>query len=263
MENQNPRVPPLWEQSLRTVLVNDPTSDPCIVLRQWVHFQGVHNILDLLSWDQEELKTIPAQQIYSLDDHGQGLYLRTNQVKQMSGLIIYMKHVFGAYNSDIDPRDDPFHSFTPDEWSEQTSTMLRTYLIQNLPDLQGPEPVPSGPISSSRPTGYSPEAIELMGFKDGIKREIAAYPSLKDERYFDGFKRSFFIVAKTMSVMRSLTPPIIQVVNLRNKSFLKPNKLLCSVSLMLTFRLTLGRPLSEDTWPTQMLNQSGKSSVNI
>ena len=65
MENQNPRVPILWEHSLTT-------SDPGIALRQWVHFQGVHNILDLLSWDQEELKAVPAQQMYSLDDHGQG-----------------------------------------------------------------------------------------------------------------------------------------------------------------------------------------------
>ena len=168
----------------------------------------------------------------------------------MCGLITYTKHVFTAYNSNIDPRDDPFHPFTPDEWSQQTSTMLRTYLIQHLPNPNGPEPVPSGPISSSRPTGYSPAAIELMGFKKGIKREIAAYPSLKDERNFDGFKR------------RSWTPTILQVVNLRNKRFLKPNKPLCSVSLMLTFKLTWGKPLSEDTWPILMLNQSGKSSVS-
>ena len=66
MENQNPRVPPLWEHSLTTLVGHDPTSDPGIALRQWVHFQGVHNILDLLSWDQEELKTIPAQQVYSM-----------------------------------------------------------------------------------------------------------------------------------------------------------------------------------------------------
>ena len=202
--------------------------------------------MELLSWDQEELKAVPAQQVYSLDDNGQGQYLRTNQIKQMCGLITYMKHVFAAYNSDIDPGDDPFHPFTPDEWSQQTSTMLRTYLIQNRPDPHGPEPVPSGPISSSRPTGYSPAAIELMGFKKGIKREIAAYPSLEDERYFNGFKRSLFIVAKTHEY----------------KSSLKPNKPLCTVSLMLTFRLTWGRPLSEDTWLTPMLNQSGKSSVN-
>ena len=74
---------------------------------------------------------------------------------------------------------------------------MRTYLILNLPDPQGPAPVPSGPISSSRPTAYSTAAIELMGFKKGIKREIAVYPSLGDERYFDGFKRSLFIVAKS------------------------------------------------------------------
>ena len=117
-----------------------------------------------------------------------------------------MKHVFGAYNSDIEPSDDPFHSSTHDEWSPQTSTMLRTYLIQHLPDPHGPEPVPSGPISSLRPTGYSPAAIELMGFKKGIKRETAAYPSLKDERYFDGFKRSLFIVAKTHEGNEVLEP---------------------------------------------------------
>ena len=197
MENQNPRVPPLWEHSLTALLGHDPTSDPGIALRKWVHFQGVHNILYLLSWDQEELKAVPAQQVYSLDDHGQGLYLRTNQIKQICGLTTYWLHVFGAYNSDIDPRDGLFHPFTPDEWSQQTSTMLRTYLSQNLPNSHGPEPVPSGPISSSRPTGYSRAAIELMSFKKGIKREIAAYPSLKDERYFDGFKRSLFIVSKT------------------------------------------------------------------
>ena len=79
-------------------------------------------------------------------------------------------------------------------------------LIQHLPNPIGPEPVISGPIPSSRPTGYSPADIELMGFKKGIKREIAAYPSLKDERYFDGFKRSLFIVAKTHECSEVLDP---------------------------------------------------------
>ena len=55
------QVPPLWEHSLTTLLHHDPTSDPGIALRQWVHFQGVHNIFDLLSWEQEELKAVPAQ----------------------------------------------------------------------------------------------------------------------------------------------------------------------------------------------------------
>ena len=125
MENKNPRLPPLWEHSLTTLLGHDHTSEPGIALRQWVqwvHFQGVHNIFDLLSWDQEEHKTTPAQQVYSLDDHGQGLYLRTNQIKQTCGLITYMKHIFGSYNSGITPQCDLVHPFTPDEWTQQTPT---------------------------------------------------------------------------------------------------------------------------------------------
>ena len=141
MEIQNPSVPILWEHSLTTLLGHDSTSDHGIALRQWVHFQGVHNILDLFRWEEEELKSVPAQQIFSLDDHGQGSYLSTNQVKQMCGLITYMKHVFRQYNSGIEVREDPFHTFTPEEWYQHTSTMLRTFLIQHPPNPIGPEPV--------------------------------------------------------------------------------------------------------------------------
>ena len=87
------------------------------------------------------------------------------QTEQVCGLITYMKHICGSYNSGIATQDDPFHPFSPDEWSQQTPTMMSTYLIQSLPDPHGPEPVLSGPISSSRPTGYSAAALELMGFK--------------------------------------------------------------------------------------------------
>ena len=133
MANQAIRVSIPWEHSLTNLLGHDSTSDPGIALRQWVHFQGVHNILDLLSWEEDELKDIPAQQVFTLDDHGQGSYLRTNQVKQICGLITYMKHVFREYNSGIEVRTDPFHPFLPEEWDQHTSTMLRTFLIQHLP----------------------------------------------------------------------------------------------------------------------------------
>ena len=83
---------------------------------------------------------------------------------------------------------------------------MRACLIQHLPDPHGPEPVPSGLISSTRPTGSSTAAVELIGFKKVIKREIAAYPSLKDERYFDGFKRSLFIVVKSHKCNEVLDP---------------------------------------------------------
>ena len=72
MENQDNRVSTQWEHSLTNLLGHDPTNEPGIALRQWVLFQGVENILDLLSWEEDELKAMPAHQVFSLDDHGQG-----------------------------------------------------------------------------------------------------------------------------------------------------------------------------------------------
>ena len=204
MQNQNIMVSTQWEHSLTNLLGYDSTTEPGIALRQWVHHQGVERHLDLLSWEEDEVKANPTQQVFSLDDHGQRSYLRTNQTKQI-WLITYMKHVFSEYMSE-GVRPDPVHIFSSEEWSQQTSTMMRTFLVQNLPTPIGPQPVTSGPISSTRPAAYSPAAIELMSFKKGIKREITAYPSLKDERYFDGFKRSLFIVAKTHECSEVLDP---------------------------------------------------------
>ena len=206
MENQIPRLSTVWEYFLTNLLGPDYPTEAGMTLRHWVHYQGVHSLLDLLSWDREEIKSDPTQTAYHQDDQGQYLHCRANQVKQLYGLITYVKHIFESYNSGPDLPDDPFHPFTPDEWAQHTPTQMRTYLIQHLPNHLGSNPVPSGPISSPRPTGYSTAAIELMGFKKGIKREIGAYPSLKNERYSDSFQRSLFIVAKTHECNDVLDP---------------------------------------------------------
>ena len=56
MENEIPRLSPVWEHSRSNLLGHDPTTEPGIALIHWVHFQGVHNLLNLHSWDQEEQK---------------------------------------------------------------------------------------------------------------------------------------------------------------------------------------------------------------
>ena len=108
-----------------------------------------------------------------------------------------MMHIFESYNSGPDLPDDPFHPFTPEKWMTHTAKQMRTYLVANISSPLGPNPVPSGPISSSRPTSYSAAALDLMGYKKGIKGAIAAQPTLKNERYFDCFSRSLFIVAES------------------------------------------------------------------
>ena len=84
MENEIPRLSTVWEHSLTNLLGHYHTTEPLMALRHWVHFQGVHSLLDFLRLDPEELKTI----------QGEYLHLRTNQAKQIYWLITYMKNKY-------------------------------------------------------------------------------------------------------------------------------------------------------------------------
>ena len=61
---------------------------------------------------------------------------------------------------------------------------------------------------------YSPTATELrytsnqilVSFRKGIKGEETAYPTLKDERYFDSLSRSLYITAKSHECEEVLHP---------------------------------------------------------
>ena len=67
------------------------------------------------------------------------------------------------------------------------------YVIYNLSDS-----TESRPISNQKQ--------KLASFKKGIRREETAYPTLKDERYFDGFSRSSYITAKSHECEQVIDP---------------------------------------------------------
>ena len=102
-----------------------------------------------------------------------------------------------------------------------------------------------------------------MGFKKGNKREIAAYPSLEDKRYFDGFKRSLFIVAKSHKCNEVLDPTYTPDSAPEKKELFEAKQTFMFSVFNANLQTDMGRSLSEDTWTPLMLSQSGKSSVSI
>ena len=58
--------------------------------------------------------------------------------------------------------------------------------------------------AESRP--ISNQKQKLANFKKGIKREETAYPTLKDERHFDGFSGCLYITAKSHECEQVLDP---------------------------------------------------------
>ena len=66
---------------------------------------------------------------------------------------------------------------------------------------------------------------KLISFRKGIKREEAAYPTLKDERYFDSFSRILYITAKSHECEDVLDPEYTP--SNSEKSYLRQNKFSC------------------------------------
>ena len=60
-----------------------------------------------------------------------------------------------------------------------------------------PSPPPSVNASDPRATPSTPSySSQLLNFKRGIKRDISAYPTLKDEKYYESFIRSVLVTAR-------------------------------------------------------------------
>ena len=72
-----------------------------------------------------------------------------------------------------------------------------------------PLPPPPPPVTASDPraTLSTPSySSQLLNFKRGIKRDISAYPTLKDEKYYESFKRSVLVTARAHDCEEILQP---------------------------------------------------------
>ena len=81
-------------------------------------------------------------------------------------------------------------------------------------------PPPSVTASDPRAALSPPScSSQLLNFKRGIKRDISGYPTLKDEKYYESFKRSVLVTARAhMTVKKSSNPPsgpeVMQIVGI-------------------------------------------------
>ena len=70
-----------------------------------------------------------------------------------------------------------------------------------------PSPPPSVTASDPRAASSTPScSTQLLNFKRGIKRDISAYPTLKDEKYYESFKRSVLVTARAHDCEEILQP---------------------------------------------------------
>ena len=90
---------------------------------------------------------------------------------------------------------------------------------------------------------------KLISFRKGIKKEATAYPSLKDERYFDSISRSLNVAAKSHECEDVLDPEYIPS---SSKKELFKAKQVFTVSFLDKHSLTdMGKTIATFSHPTE------------
>ena len=111
-----------------------------------------------------------------------------------------------------------------------------------------PSPPPSVNASDPRAPPSTPSfSSQLLNFKRGTKRDISAYPTLKDEKYYESFKRSVLVTARAHDCEEILQPTFRPRGDADSLELFRLKMTLCIVFSTNVSLVTWVRPLSENT----------------
>ena len=184
---------PTWEYPLTDILNHDPKTQMGIIMRAWVKDNNMTDFTSMLTYTADKLTPTGFLCYYKEKvDAETPTMMPTSLLQELYNLRRYITHVMNE--SDYDPDDPDFdHPLSEHNWLSQTRGKFMKYVIYTLSDGIESRPIPN-------------KNKKLISFKKGIKREETAYPTLKDERYFDGFSRSLYVTAKSHECEQVLDP---------------------------------------------------------
>ena len=153
-------------------------------MRAWTKYDDMTDFTSMLTYTADKFTPSGLLCYYKEKvDAETPTMMTTKLLQELYNLRRYITHVMNEYEYDPDG-PDIYYPLSEHNWLSQTRGKMMKCIIYTLSDG-----IESRPIYNQNQ--------KLVNFKKCIKREETAYPSLKDERYFDGFSRSLYITAKS------------------------------------------------------------------
>ena len=149
-------------------------------MRSWVKHNKLEDMTSLLIHDLSDFTPTGTLCVYNEKVESEvAIMMPTTPLKELYNLCRYIQHLILKSEYDYDKFDNPL-----DEKNLllQTRGKYMKFVIYH-----------SSTATEPRHTSNQ----KLVCFRKGIKSEETAYPTLKDERYFDSFIRSLYITAKS------------------------------------------------------------------
>ena len=162
----------IWEHTLTEILNHGNKTELGIIMRSWVKHNGLEDMNELLIHDLNDFTPTGSLSQYKVSAEAEETKpMPLTPLKELYNLYRYIQHL--SLESEFEYDDEEFDNPLDEaNWLLQTRGKYMNFVIYNS-------------CTATEPRATSNQ--KLISFRKGIKREETAYPTLKDERYFDSF----------------------------------------------------------------------------
>ena len=185
-----------------------PTTADGQNLRSWVTYHSLTSLEDFLMWELDTLQYDTITVCFPSRDTTQPnslVSLKPNSIRHLIMLRKYIHHLVQDSHLSVSS-DATDHALEPDNFLHTTFHQFMSWKLNEI-TTSSPSPPPSVTASDPRAAPSIPScSTQLLNFKRGIKRDISAYPTLKDEKYYESFKRSVLVTARAHDCEEILQP---------------------------------------------------------
>ena len=177
-------------------------------MRAWVTYHSLTSLEDFLMWELDTLQYDAITVCFPSRDTTQPnslVSLKPNSIRHLIMLWKYIHHLVQDSHLSVSS-DATDHALEPDNFLNTTFHQFMSWKLNEI-TTSSPSPPLSVTTSDPRAAPSTPScSSQLLNFKRGIKRDISAYPTLKDEKYYESFKRSVLVTARARNCEEILQP---------------------------------------------------------
>ena len=192
-----PSIPPVWEHVIDVLMKLPITTAEGQNMRSWVTFHSLTSLEDFLMWELDTLQYDAITVCFPSGDPTSPnplVSLKPNSIRHLIMLRKYIHHLIQDSHISVSS-DASDHALEPDNFIHTTFHQYMSWKLNEI-TTSSPSPPPSVTAADPRAPPSTPFfSTQLLNFKRGIKRDISAYPTLKDEKYYESFKRSVLVTA--------------------------------------------------------------------
>ena len=203
-----PSIPPVWEHVIAVLMKPPPTTADRQNMRAWVTYHSLTSLEDFLMWELDTLQYDSMTVCFPSRDTTQPhslVSLKPNLIRHLIMLTKYIHHLVQDSHLSVSS-DATDHVLEPDNFLHTTFLQFMSWKLNEI-TTSSLSPPPSVTASDPRAAPSTPScSSQLLNFKRGIERDISAYPTLKDEKYYESFKRSVIVTARAHDCEEILQP---------------------------------------------------------